>query len=199
MKTLRIGLPLRHLLVIALVIFAPCVAHAGLLGHTVTATLTDETFTNLFPTGASALVTTGGPEFQGIVNLQNGAQATWSLDLTDTGFTLTGVCNDDELGCNFDSLTLSISDLSFTPPGNHLSISPFISNNLTGSAGSPDITASSVEIQFEGITLGTTNPLTQTYGATFVTDAVAVPLPATVVLLAVSALALGYRRRFARS
>src|SRR5690242_20097908 len=126
MKTLRFGTSLQYLVVTALVVLAPCLAHAGLLGDTVSATLTDVDSGNDIFSGSK--VVGAGAEFS--ANFTTNFQSTWTLDLTDTGFTLTGTCSNDNLGCDFVSgLTLSISDLDFTPPA-----------DLTGLSGVTGIT-----------------------------------------------------------
>jgi hypothetical protein len=67
MKTLRIGAPLWHLLVVALVVLGPCRAHAGLLGDTVTASLTDEgSATTIFSGSAPVVAASPPPEFTGV-------------------------------------------------------------------------------------------------------------------------------------
>lgn len=198
MKTLRFGTSLRYLVVTALVVLAPCLAHAGLLGDTVSATLTDVDSGNDIFSGSK--VVGAGAEFS--ANFTTNFQSTWTLDLTDTGFTLTGTCSNDNLGCDFVSgLTLSISDLDFTPPADLTGLSGVTGITLPGLVvGTPTITTSSVLIEFSEVDLATGGPQTQTYSATFVTEplAVATPLPATVALLGIGALAIGYRRFIAR-
>jgi len=88
----------------------PGVGSAALVGD-VTAVLTilptppgPEIFNGTATTGA-------GPEFTG-----TGADASWSLDFTATGFVLTADCADVTSGdCTFDGLRLSLSSLDFSP------------------------------------------------------------------------------------
>jgi len=200
------GLSLRGLaaalwLAVAVVI-APGAASALLLGDSVTAILEDLTSPGggtIFPT---ALVTNprtvgAGNEFNAIQYTNTDANETsfWTLDITDTGFTLSGFCPGFN-GCDFDGLRLTLDDLDFTPAGTVLSgivqgatnTLPFDSESVT--PGPP----SSLVITFEAFSLATgADASTKEFAATFTvrTPQSTVPVPGSLLLMLVGGIALG--------
>ena len=204
MRRFRVGWPLCALFILA-TLLVPEVVAAGLLGDTVGATLTNPTTSvNAFSATPTATVVTNPPppiEFTGTFPAQ-GTQdtSTWGLDVRDNGFRLDGSCPPlSSFGCDFpDGLTLTLSDLDFTPPA--------ILTGLTGATGSlvidgnPVITSDSITITFESFTLVTGfNPATTFFDVFFEIEPViiATPLPAALFLVLIGAVGLaivGVRR-----
>jgi hypothetical protein len=172
----------------------PGIGSAALIGD-VTAVLTilpdppgPEIFNSTATLGA-------GPEFTG-----NGAQAAWSLDFTATGFVLTADCADVNTDdCAFDGLRLSLSSLDFSPLAALVGVTG-LAGTLVDEAfpGAPSVvvTASSVIIEltnsdFGFFFIGSGGPETALEGTFVVQPVAVVPLPATLLVLSLGALATG--------
>ena len=172
----------------------PSIGSAALIGD-VTAVLTvlpdppgPEIFNGTATLGA-------GPEFTG-----TGAEASWSLDFTATGFVLTADCADVNTDdCTFDGLRLSLSSLNFSPLAALIGLTGLGGDVLDQAvSGTPSVvvTASSVVIEltdsdFGFFFIGSGGPGTA-LEATFVVQPLAVvPLPATLLVLSLGALAAG--------
>ena len=190
------------LVAVAVAALAPYAAHAGLVGDTVGATLIDtNTSTSIFTQATAVVADPGGPEFSG-----DFSGATWTLDITDTGFVLTGICKNTEEGCPSDDtlidLSLSITGLDFTPPGVLTALTNIGGTSpLSDVAESPVVGPSSVSVTFQSFSLGTGQPDTTTYSADFQVTPTpqSAPFPATLLLLGVGVTAAGlstaWRRR----
>jgi hypothetical protein len=168
-------------------------APAGLVGDSVTASYEDlDTSTAIF--SGSAVVVEPGAEFVGVFGL-----STWTLDIGDLGFTLTGVCTDLLFGCDFPAGTrLTLSGLDFTPPAALVGLLG-ISGDLAAVADPPVVTPSSVTITFASFILGTGTPETQSYSARFDLEPLStVPLPAALLLVGAGGLGLVLLSRRAR-
>lgn len=184
------------LIAIAFALIAvPSVGSAALIGD-VTAVLT------ILPDPPGPVIFNGtaavgaGVEFSG----GTGVEATWSLDLTATGFVLSADCADVHTDdCQFDGLRLSLSSLDFSP------LAALV--NITGLAGevfeqavlgtpSVVVTPSSVVIELTNPDIGFffigSGGVGVALEGTFVVQPLAaVPLPATLLVLSLGALAAG--------
>ena len=188
MTLLGIGSCPRWVLLLAVVIATPCVARAGLIGDTVSATLTDlDTSTNIF---SGSAVVGAGVEFSGTISSPE--QSTWTLDVQDNGFVLDGTCPAGGVGCDFFSgIRLILSGLNFSPPASLLGLAS--SSGSLVPDGTPVVTASSIQITFQDFSLGTgAEPTTADFQATFTTQPLSsVPEPGTIVLVLVGAAGVG--------
>jgi len=136
-----------------------------------------------------------GPEFTG-----NGADAAWSLDFTATGFVLTADCADVTPGdCTFDGLRLSLSSLDFSPLAALVGLTGLggeVVDDATPGTPSVVVTASSVVIEltdsdFGFFFIGSGGPGIAVQGTFVVQPLAVVPLPATLLVLSLGALAAG--------
>ena len=196
MKMFRIE-GLRWAIFLVAMLRMPCDARAGLIGDTVTATLTDLNPPTANAFSATAMVVDPGVEFSGNFPVSGPIQSHWTLDILDNGFRLEGACFAN-FDCNFVSgIRLSITGLNFSPPAVLTGLTGF----STGGAadllldGSPQVTASSIIINFQAFTLTTSFPETPdtTFAAASFTTGpvVATPEPVTVFLVVLGALGLG--------
>jgi len=196
MKMFRIE-GLRWAIFLVAMLLMPCDARAGLIGDNVTATLTDLTPPTANAFSATAMVVDPGVEFSGNFPVSGPIQSHWTLDILDNGFRLEGACFAN-LDCNFTSgLRLTLSSLNFSPPAVLTGLTGF----STGGAadlmlnGSPQVTASSIIINFQAFQLTTSTPEapdTTFAAASFTTvPVVATAEPATVFLVVLGALGLG--------
>jgi hypothetical protein len=172
-------------LLVGAMVILPSVVQAGLIGDTVTATLTDTDVPHTIFTGSAVVTDPGAPEFSGTFN-----SISWTLDILDNGFVLRANCPLDE--CLSGALSLAISDLDFTPPANLVALSNIIATDpLAGAANTPVITPSSVTVTFQSFSLAT-GPASS-YAADFKTESrvVPTPFPATLLLLGAGLSAAG--------
>ena len=136
-----------------------------------------------------------GPEFTG-----TGAEASWSLDVTATGFVLTADCSDVTTdACQFDGLRLSLSSLDFSPLAALVGLTDFGGEVVDQAvAGTPSVvvTASSVVIEltnsdFGTFFIGSGGPGTAVEGTFVVQPLAVVPSPGTLLVLSLGALGAG--------
>ena len=200
------------LAVVALV-FAPGTAQADLIQATATFTALGNTppitsDTTIF-TGTQAV--SGAVEFSGTIGpaFPTGPGATWHLDLTATGFTISTDCIGFVGGfgqnCEYpNGLRLTLSGLTFSPAATLtdltvLTVSPDPADPLLVS-GTPQVTASSVIIDFQAYSKSSLFiPEETVFAAEFQVQpvVVATPLPGALVLVAIGGLgaaALAIRR-----
>ena len=140
-----------------------------------------------------------GVEFSGIFVHFISVSSTWTLDVLDLGFTLTGTCSNTVVGCDFPSgAQLVLSDLVFAPPAALVGLLG-ISGDLSDVA-SPPVVTSSVVITFDAFTLGTGPfPATQSYSARFDLEPLStVPVPAALLLVLAGGIGLGLLARARR-
>jgi hypothetical protein len=162
------------------ILLVPGIAAAGLLGDTVSVSLTDLD-TNTAIISGSAVVVDPGVEFSVTFG-----DSTWSLDLSDTGFSLLARCtvavSED---CVHDNgVSLVISDLNFTPPA-VLTGLVNASGELSFQPPTVGISPSSVTIAFGSFSTASSAVEEELYLADFQTTLLpSVPLPATLALLA---------------
>lgn len=180
----KIGIQM--LLMVALV-FAPGAASALLLGDQVTAVLTDVASSTDIING-TATVVNPGVEFSNSFGFSD-----WTLDILDNGFVLEVNCSDPG-PCNFpDGVTLSLSDLDFSPPSSLLGLATSSAFEVLAIDGSPSVTASSITINFQAFELDTCPDCAfgGRFEATFATEPLAaVPHPAAILLVLVGGLGL---------
>ncbi len=213
MKTRSIlGLAVAYALVGS--VLAPGAAQAGLIEATATLTALGNTspITSNIVIFTGTKTVTGGVEFLGTISPPGGGSAEWQLDLTATGFTIRTNCTgfDDAPGnsCTYpNGLTLSLTNPSFSPLATLtgltiLTVSPDPEDPLLV-AGSPQVTASSVIINFQAYDKpsGDPNQNRETvFAAEFQTQPVVTattPMPGALVLVALGGLgmaALAIRR-----
>ena len=200
-----VGLSLA-LALVALVL-APGAAQAGLIEATATLTALG----NTSPITANTVIFTGtqtvsgAVEFSGTIGTTGtgGPGAHWQLDLTPTGFTIDTDCvefsNGPGLNCAYpNGLRLSLSGLDFSPAAalvglTVLSVSPDPDDPLllSGTPGNPQVTASSVIIDFQAYSKSSSFFTAETvFAAEFQLQPVvaATPLPGALVLLALGGL-----------
>ena len=201
-------------LAVALALVAPVLppgaAQAGLIEATATLTALGNTSpittnTVIF-TGTKTVV--GGVEFSGAITPPGGGSAQWQLDLTATGFTISTDCTEfvAAIGNNCvypNGLTLSLTNLSFSPLATltGLTILTLNPDDPLLVAGTPQVTASSVIINFQAYDKPSGGDNGETvFAAEFQTEPVVTattPMPGALVLITLGGLgvaALAIRR-----
>jgi hypothetical protein len=179
-------------------VLAPGAAQAGLIQATVSfSALPDPSlgfagFT-IFSGGPVPVV--GTAEFTTTID-----SITWTLDLSDTGFTIDANCPASGGNCSFPGgLSLSLTNLVFSPPADLVGITELPSSPTNALVVDPPIqlTVSSVVINFAAYDK-TTSGVETIFAAEFDVQPRAVtPVPSALVLLTVGALgaaALAIRR-----
>ena len=194
-------------------VLAPGTAQADLIQATATLTalgnLAPITSDTTIFTGTQAV--SGAVEFSGTIgtNTIGAPGATWFLDLSADGFTISTECigfsdGFNDIDCRYPSgLRLTLSGLTFSPAATLtgltiLTVSPDPQDPLSVS-GTPQVTAPSVIIDFQAYEKGSSSLVETVFAAEFQIQpvVVATPLPGALFLVAIGGLgaaALAIRR-----